>query len=143
MRPCDKCGQTKELAAFPKDQTSCEGRRRTCKICFRAQQNARYSRDKHSETFKNKRRLSHKRHDLKRKYGLTLEAYLDLQKSGACAICREPRTVLSVDHCHASGAVRGGLCPACNTGLGFFNDDPDRLIAAARYLDIAKTADFI
>jgi hypothetical protein len=41
---------------------------------------------------------------------------------------------LSLDHCHDSGVLRGFLCGPCNSGLGAFGDDPERVEAAARYL---------
>ena len=33
----------------------------------------------------------------------------------------------SVDHCHASGAVRGVLCGNCNTALGLLGESDDRM----------------
>ena len=54
----------------------------------------------------------------------------------ACAICQRPQSgrKLARDHCHASGIRLGELCSQCNTGLGLFQDDPNLLAEAARYL---------
>ena len=53
-----------------------------------------------------------------------------------CAICGDlPGTKRhSLDHCHVSGRMRGVLCTRCNSGLGFFRDDPRILQLAIDYL---------
>lgn len=104
------------------------------------------------ETFKARRararRAVHqeaeKSYNLKKDYGLSREKYdaLHAAQNGKCAICgtneslviRGKKLRLAVDHCHDTGAIRGLLCSQCNTGLGCFGDDPDRVEAAARYL---------
>ena len=74
----------------------------------------------------------------RRTFGISaddFDARLEAQ-GGGCAICGErPARVASLhlDHCHATGAVRGILCLSCNQGLGKFRDDPELLDAAARY----------
>lgn len=75
---------------------------------------------------------------LRNTYNITIDDYRELlQKQGyRCAICRKPhhRDALVVDHDHATGAVRGLLCGACNTGLGMFRDDMRALERAVAYL---------
>lgn len=72
------------------------------------------------------------------KYGITPKDYELLcdAQNDRCAICRRSfsRGILVVDHDHVTGAVRGLLCPGCNSGLGFFEDSTDRLLVAAAYL---------
>jgi hypothetical protein len=41
---------------------------------------------------------------------------------------------LYVDHDHETGKVRGLLCNACNTGIGLFEEDPERLMSALSYV---------
>jgi hypothetical protein len=74
-----------------------------------------------------------------RRAGCSLQEYerLKERQRGVCAICGRPpvgKQRLSVDHCHVTGQVRGLLCDPCNTALGLLGDDPERLLAAARYL---------
>ena len=68
-------------------------------------------------------------------YGAMLEG-----QGGVCAICKEkPRSGrLAVDHIHGTETVRGLLCNRCNTALGLFKDDPDRLAVAIVYLKHRK-----
>lgn len=66
------------------------------------------------------------------------EALLQHQ-GGVCAICgRKPKERLVIDHSHSSGLVRGLLCNRCNLGLGLFEDDQKRLLAAIQYLKTQK-----
>ena len=39
-----------------------------------------------------------------------------------------------LDHCHETETFRGWLCHHCNTGLGAFKDDVNRVRQAAQYL---------
>jgi ferric-dicitrate binding protein FerR (iron transport regulator) len=74
---------------------------------------------------------------LKKKYGLTEEAYekLLLDQMLACAICKViPRKRLHVDHDHTTGRVRGLLCLRCNTLVGFLEKRSDIVEMAALYL---------
>ncbi len=77
------------------------------------------------------------------RYGITLDDYdrMFAAQGGVCAICSQPASGgikaasrLHVDHCHTTGKVRALLCSTCNLGVGYFADDPDRMIAAAAYL---------
>ena len=108
-RPCDNCGQT-----FTPTMT---------------RPNVRYcSRKCKGETTK-----------LQAAYGFTgveLRRMLAAQ-DGHCAICPtpiEPGVSTCVDHCHTTGAVRGVLCGHCNSGLGYFRDNPEYLASAISYL---------
>jgi hypothetical protein len=62
-------------------------------------------------------------------------------QGGVCAICRiAPVPPLSgnsggqLDHCHSTMKFRGILCWHCNTSIGKFEDDPERMIRAAAYV---------
>lgn len=75
-----------------------------------------------------------------RTFGLTPESYQALleTQNGCCALCERHHTefsrALAVDHCHATGKVRGLLCSGCNTGIGNLKDDVGILQSAVAYL---------
>jgi Recombination endonuclease VII len=73
------------------------------------------------------------------RHGLSREDYQGLlaRQGGACAICRSKHP-LDIDHCHSTRQVRGLLCRKCNLGLGLFDDDIDRMLAAIAYLEISR-----
>jgi hypothetical protein len=87
-----------------------------------------------------------KANDLRRMYGMELHQYETLfkQQNHVCAICQQPEKALDkdggprrmpVDHCHATGKVRGLLCTSCNRAIGMFKDDPKILQKAIDYLN--------
>jgi hypothetical protein len=94
--------------------------------------------------------LMDRRCNLKARFGLSLEDYdrMLAGQHGKCAVCAttEPggryNTFFLVDHdrtcCPGNKScgkcVRSLLCFKCNVGLGAFDDDPDRLMAAVAYL---------
>lgn len=77
-------------------------------------------------------------------YGISPEEYHAMieEHGNKCAICaaeaggwKANGGRLVVDHDHKTGLVRGLLCPSCNRGLGQFEDNPERLIHAAQYIE--------
>jgi hypothetical protein len=73
-------------------------------------------------------------------YGVSLEWYDKTLESqgGGCAICRSQvpggQGSFHVDHDHLTGITRGLLCSNCNTGIGYFRDRVDILLASISYL---------
>ncbi len=88
-----------------------------------------------------KQNLKQRARALPKLYGISENYYnlMLLKQDGKCAICQLPPTDkigrLCVDHCHDTGFVRGLLCRKCNTGIGQFGDNPDRLAIAVAYLE--------
>ena len=90
---------------------------------------------------------SRRRLNLEKNYGLTVEQYdvMLRAQNGVCAVCNkdEPsvhgrtgkKFQLSVDHCHATGRVRGLLCQKCNRAIGLMGDNVDLLKRAIDYLE--------
>lgn len=75
---------------------------------------------------------------LQRCYGLTRADYEALlaAQGGVCPLCgKRPKKTLCVDHCHATGTIRGLLCRQCNAALGGFTDSQAAMLAALAYLE--------
>lgn len=73
---------------------------------------------------------------LLRNYGITAEQFdaMLADQGGVCVICQQAHHRWHVDHDHATGRVRGILCPGCNTRLGRYELFRDRLDEIERYL---------
>lgn len=157
MKTCKKCGETKPLDEFPKQQGRADGRYTYCKSCkaewlrkhrrenpdywrewnrrhrekngdkLRAQRKARYAANRKGEA---RKQLAWR---VRKDFGLTLEEY-DALVAMPCALCGATENIV-LDHCHETNRVRGPLCQTCNKALGMLGDDPTRLRAAADYLE--------
>ena len=137
---CNRCGTPKPVGEFYRDKTGKDGLRSWCKECHRAQM--RIKRPEYEARADKTKARARSRRKVLSQYGITPDRYEALlsEQDGRCAICGTDRpslnreTMFFVDHDHQTGAVRGLLCTNCNTGLGKFGDDPDRIRAAIAYL---------
>lgn len=122
---CPQCGETKPSNEFYRSAGRGDGLNPWCKSCT-----SQY----HRRSFKQNPRR-YRGYNLKR-YGMRAEDYDHLRElqDGKCAICGRPDLVLNVDHCHATGSLRGLLCGQCNNGLGCFEDQAELLNRAKEYL---------
>jgi len=135
---CVECGGQRERKFFwhPKRVS---GWGWVCPSCKRTRANQRYRgepsvrirsrRDASKARAKARQRTTahHKAAALKRDYGITVAAFEEMRRAqeDKCAICRKPETaerygtplLLSVDHDHETGQVRGLLCSKCNMAL--------------------------
>ncbi len=149
-KTCTKCYQTKILEEFSKASNHKHGRGSWCRICKNEAGNAR--RKANPQKYRDQKTAWRKKNPgyFLRKYwpGSTSEEawnnYLKLlvKQDNKCAICFVHKdqlfSPLEVDHCHDTGAVRGLLCPNCNTAVGLLRNSPTNCISAAKYLKIVK-----
>lgn len=89
---------------------------------------------------------AHRVRNLRTRYGMTPDQFYFLLDSqdNCCAICEtelNPGTSYRgrhkkpmIDHCHATGNIRGILCNGCNLIIGHASDDIPRLEKAIVYL---------
>ena len=71
------------------------------------------------------------------RYNVSTEEQLRLEKEadGKCFLCKKACAELHLDHDHSTGRVRHLLCPKCNLGLVYSDDDGSKLKDAITYLD--------
>ena len=77
-----------------------------------------------------------RRSNLKYRYNITPEQVGEMlsAQNNTCPICLLPLADPYVDHCHSTRKVRNLLCNSCNSGLGHFGDNVDRLRRAIHYV---------
>jgi Recombination endonuclease VII len=155
MKKCSKCKQEKELIEFAKDKHNPDGLTYRCKECRNLHYNTYYKNNPEKQKLKNdsqkenrqkfyssdKGIISSRKAHLKRSFGISLKQYNEMSESQnhICAICHCPEncyrnSVLSVDHDHKTGEIRGLLCSSCNRALGLLKDNITNLINAIKYL---------
>lgn len=134
MKICKICGNSKNLSEFYIHASCKDGRRPECKDCKKDYHVAK------SKAYVANNPEKRKSTVLKNKYNIELSTYNKMlaAQNNLCKICKSsdpgPKGTFAVDHCHSTGKVRGLLCYSCNTGLGFFKDNIDNMIAATNYL---------
>jgi len=156
VKRCSKCKLPKDRDDFNKDKSRKDGLFPWCRKCHKAHSNQYRKKvgkdeiNRKQAAFRQKRASNEEAHALhlkksrlymlKHRYGVTSKTLVALMKAqgSRCAICHKPHSKrgrgLCLDHDHESGQPRGFLCDGCNTGLGFFQDNPKLLRRAIAYL---------
>lgn len=128
MKICKRCNKNKSLSCFNKAKNSKDRLKSWCVECCSKW-------NKNTQTPEQTRS-----YNLKKKYGLSVEEYnqMFLTQEGKCKICSthqsELKKRLYVDHCHATGKVRGLLCHNCNLAIGYFQDNSQLMLKGANYV---------
>lgn len=136
MKKCSKCREYKELLDFSKDKYKSDGLYSSCRDCNNFLNNSKERRERSKNP---KYKLIQRKYKLK-KFGITLEYYEQMikEQNNCCAICKTSQEkltkLLSIDHDHKTGKVRGLLCGKCNRALGYFNDNIKTIEKAIEYV---------
>ena len=158
-KTCLECKKSKSIEDFDFQNKASGKRVGRCKTCRSSENKIRYQnnptphrqraaarralnpdgvRQEHKERYHAHPEADRAR-KLKKQFGLSFEEYdrMYTDQRGVCKICgcQSGAKRLAVDHCHATGKVRGLLCGNCNTSLGKMKDDPELLRRAALYLE--------
>ncbi len=138
---CSKCTRNLNIENFSKNRNNSDGHTVWCKSCTSTYMKLYRERPGGREYMKPFEQTYNRTHRLKYKYGITADDYLAMFQSqlGKCKICKTetPGTGqqnFHIDHDHVSGKIRGLLCRACNSLLGYSKDSIEILQASIDYL---------
>lgn len=133
---CTTCKKVKRNGAFSIHRPHFGEHWPECDRCFNAYWAGEEKKKRRRAGAKKRIAQYQRKHNLKKKYGLTLEAYEALlaEQKKRCAICRLPLRRPHVDHKHKTKKARGLLCHGCNVGLGHFKENVKYLLSAVEYL---------
>lgn len=161
-KKCNRCGEVLATSFFYRHKLTSDGYLGQCKACVAARNKAYYestkedqrvyAREYHSrnrEACREKMRARYASNKdryrekwIEKKYGKGALAFYnaEIAKDDKCRICGisesdAPGGRLAIDHCHATGRLRGLLCSKCNTGIGLLGDNRAILQAAITYLE--------
>ena len=146
-KPCISCGNPKEVGV-PKGAKICIKCSETCFECKKNPRMKQHRTCKECQSVRAKERNSVPERKEQQRisrisslYKISKEKAKELSKVTQCDVCQKvftsPRD-RHIDHCHASGQVRGVLCFNCNASLGHVNDDQARLAKLIGYLSKFK-----
>jgi len=135
---CSTCHKPKDENEFYKRKNKPIAQ---CKTCHNNRTNGWYRRNRTEQLIARRERYKIFGQDIRNKRrGITTQQLLELhqEQNDCCAICHKPeaiKSVLSLDHSHSNGQIRGLLCMRCNLLLGQANDDIMVLKEAIAYLE--------
>lgn len=142
LKKCSQCDVEKPISDFHQRKGKhLNGRVVYMSACKKCAHKCTMESNKKNPDYKERRYFWY----IKTTYGLLPAQYYAMlsKQNGTCAICKcvpqmcekTNKLDFEVDHCHATGAVRGLLCGNCNATLGHAKDNIDRLINCAIYLE--------
>lgn len=139
-RVCRVCGIERSILEFSGVSRRRPGMyRKHCKQCGNA-----YARSRQDKQREHKRRPRTKwlmgEYRLKEHFNMDYHdwALMYERQNRSCATCIRPLGFdknTHVDHCHATGKVRGLLCHGCNVALGCVKDSASTLKQMVAYLE--------
>jgi hypothetical protein len=148
-KPCTKCKISKPLSEFYSDKRHSDGTRSRCISCTSSDVQGTHNDVKREYHRKYRREWIIKNPEKNKEYVKRRNAKTSQnryqaalgQKPECCEICgkyippKNNRRQMFVDHDHDTGAIRGLLCPQCNSLLGLSLDSQTRLQQAIDYLN--------